>query len=122
MALMNSSHALQREVWLFDPDPEMGNELGKKIRPAIIISSDFMNKGPSGLIFIVPITSVAKGIRSHVPIIPPEGGLSIKSFALCEQARSVSVQRLIKRLGEIKSKETLLEIRSWILDFINLDM
>lgn len=119
--MMNNSHPLQGEVWLFDPDPTKGNEVRKKIRPGIIISHDLMNSGPSGLIFIVPLTSVKKGIPSHVRIDPPEGGVNATSFALCEQTRSISKLRLVKRMGKIRSHILLKEIRSWILDLTNLE-
>ena len=117
---MNNLKPLQGEVWLFNPDPTQGNEIGKKIRPCIIISHNFMNSGPSGLVFIVPLTSVYKGIESHVKIDPHSGGVSIQSFALCEQIRSISKVRLVKKLGKIHSLDILKEIRSWILDLTNL--
>lgn len=118
---MSNIKPLQGEIWLFDPDPIKGNEIGKKIRPGIIISHNLMNSGPSGLIFIVPLTSVYKGIESHVKIDPSIGGLTVQSFALCEQMRSISKIRLVKKLGTITSTAILHEIRSWITDFIHLD-
>ncbi len=118
---MNKVKPLQGEIWLFDPELTKGNEIGKKIRPGIIISHNLMNSGPSGLVFIVPLTSVKKGIESHVKIDPPLGGLSVQSFALCEQMRAISKVRLVKKFGTIKSLLHLNEIRSWLLDFTNLD-
>jgi mRNA interferase MazF len=118
---LKMNNVLQGEIWLFDPDPTKGNEIGKKIRPGIIISHDLMNKGPSGLVFIIPLTSVYKGIESHVAINPPEGGITVQSFALCEQIRSISKQRLIKKIGKIKSKKILHKIREWILDLTYLE-
>jgi mRNA interferase MazF len=112
---------LQGEIWLFDPDPVKGNEIGKKIRPGVVISHFAMNAGPSGLLFIVPLTSIDKGIESHIRINPPMGGISVPSFALCEQTRSISRSRLVKKLGKIHSFEILKEIRSWILDFTMLE-
>lgn len=116
---MNNIKPLQGEIWLFDPDPTKGNEIGKKIRPGIIISNNLMNAGPSGLVFIVPLTSVNKGIVSHVKLDPPLGGVVVTSFALCEQVRSISKIRLVKQLGIIDAKSVLNEIRSWILDLTN---
>lgn len=55
---------------------------------------------------VVPITSQNKKIRSHIKIDKGEGGLNLESFAKCEDIRSVSKQRLIKRLGSV-SKQTL---------------
>lgn len=118
---MNHTKILQGEVWLFDPDPTKGNEIGKKIRPGVIISHNLMNSGPSGLLFIVPLTSVYRGIESHIKISPPNGGVTVDSYALCEQMRSISKIRLIKKLGKIDSIDLLKEIRSWLLDFTCLE-
>ncbi len=107
---MNNSEPNQGEIWLFDSDT-----------PCIVISNNFMNLGPSSLIFIVPLTSVEKHIESHVKIVPPSGGLTVTSFAIPEQIRSISKQRLVKKLGKINEPGILEEIRSWIMDFINLN-
>lgn len=107
----------QGDIWLFDPDPAKGNEI-KKMRPALIISCNELNEGASGLVIIIPITSKDKQIFSHIRIDPPEGGLSAPSFAVCEQIRSVSKERLIKKLGKIKDRATLQAIHSWITDLI----
>jgi mRNA interferase MazF len=48
-------------------------------------------------------TSRAKGVRSHVPIDPPEGGLKVQSFAKCEDVRSVFIDRLIARWGTVSA-------------------
>mgnify|MGYP002785130790 CR=1 FL=1 len=118
---MNSLKPQQGEVWLFDPDPTKGNEIGKKVRPGIILSHNLLNAGPSGLVFIVPLTSVHRGIESHVVIDPPMGGITVRSYALTEQIRAISKIRLVKKLGKISSLALLKEIRSWLLDFTHLD-
>lgn len=111
----------QGEIWLFDPDPTIGNEIGKKIRPCLIVSSNLWNKIRSGLVIIVPLTSVNKDILTHVRIDPPEAGLKTLSFALCEQIRSISKERLRKRLGKVQSHTIMNEIRTWILDLTRID-
>ncbi len=108
----------QGEIWLFDPDPVKGTEIGKKIRPALIISCNELNAGSSGLIIIIPLTSKNKKIASHVKIEPPEGGLTAPSFIICEQIRSITKERLIKKVGEIKDLSILRQVHSWILDLI----
>lgn len=110
----------QGEIWLFDQDPTKGSEIGKKIRPCLIISNNTWNKIPTGLVIVVPLTSVKKGISTHVQITPPEEGLSMKSFALCEQIRSISKERLVKKVGVV-SKKILREVYSWISDLISLE-
>ncbi|MCA6600342.1 MAG: type II toxin-antitoxin system PemK/MazF family toxin [Pseudanabaena sp. M57BS1SP1A06MG] len=109
-------------MWLFDPDPAKGREIGKKIRPALIISCDALNEGPSGLTIIVPLTSQDKKIFSHVKIEPPEGGLPHLSFAVCEQIRSITKERLIKKIGKIKNPLILKQVHSWIMDIVWLGL
>jgi len=86
-------------------DPTRGHEQGGT-RPALVISVDVFNDGPAGLIMVLPITSKAKGVRSHVEVTPPEAGLTLTSFIKCEDIRSVAKERLIRRLGAA-SPETL---------------
>jgi len=112
---------LQGDIWLFNPDPVKGNEIGKKVRPALIVSNNLMNKGPSGLVIVVPITSKDKRIPSHIRIEPPQGGVKIPSFVVCEQVRSISKERLIKRLGNVKSSKVLKFVRSWLSDLLWID-
>jgi len=107
----------QGEIWLFDPDPVVGEELGKKLRPALILSSNVMN-AYSPLAIIIPLTSKDKKTPSHVKIEPPEGGLSVTSFAVCEQIRSISKKRLIRKLGTVSDSSILEEIYGWITDLI----
>ena len=121
MVLTKNHNPKQGEVWLFNPDPIIGNEVGKKIRPAMIISCNALNNGFAGLAIVVPITSKNKKIFSHVPIKPPEGGLEILSYAMCEQIRSISKERLIKRLGKINDPSTIKEIHEWLTDLICLE-
>lgn len=115
---LKKSNPEQGDIWLFDPDPVRGKEIGKKVRPALILSCNELNEGPSGLIIVVPLTSKNKLIPSHIKIEPPEGGLTIPSFAICEQIRSISKERLVKKLGKIKDISILREIHSWINDLI----
>ncbi|MGA8165405.1 MAG: type II toxin-antitoxin system PemK/MazF family toxin [Waddliaceae bacterium] len=115
------SSPLQGEIWLFDPDPVKGNEIGKRVRPALVVSNNLMNKGPSGLIIVVPVTSKDKKIPSRIRIDPPEGGIKVPSFAICEQVRSISKIRLVKRLGKIQSVAALNEIGSWLSDLLWID-
>lgn len=112
---------LQCEIWLFDPDPTKGNEIGKKVRPCLIISNNHWNRIRTGLAIVIPLTSVDRGISTHVRIDPPEGGLSLASFAMCEQMRSISRERLIKKIGQVNSKKIIAQIREWILDLTSFD-
>ena len=43
---------------------------------------------------VVPFTSRRRGLPVHVEVRPPDGGLREVSFAMCEQVRSLAVDRL----------------------------
>jgi mRNA interferase MazF len=88
------------EVWQVDLNPTRGREQQGR-RPALVVSTDRFNKGPAELVVVVPLTSVDKRIPLHVRIDPPEGGVKQRSFAKCEDIRSISKDRLIKRWGSV---------------------
>src|SRR5215470_2125522 len=99
---------LRAEVWSADLDPTRGREQAGK-RPVLVVSTDGFNHSPADLAVILPITSKGKGIPWHVPVRPPEGGLSKTSFIMCEAIRCVARERLTRRLGEITG-QTLTEV------------
>jgi mRNA interferase MazF len=70
-------------------------------RPALILSEDIFNEGQAGMVVVAPITRTQRKIRWHVPVAAPEGGVISKSFIQCENARSVSKQRLKRRRGRV---------------------
>ena len=67
----------------------------------LVISVDAFNDGPADLVLVLPIASTHRGVLYHVPITPPEGGLSKKSDILCEAIRSIAKARLGRRVGSV---------------------
>jgi len=104
------SQPLRGEIWLVTLDPTVGREQAGR-RPALIASDDLFNQSHAELVVVLPITSKGKGIRSHVPVSPPEGGLSVPSYIKCEDVRSISIQRLERRLGKVTAR-TMNEVES----------
>jgi mRNA interferase MazF len=98
----------QTEIWLTNLDPTIGAEI-RKTRPALIVSENDLGKLP--LRVIVPITdwkdnyAFAPWMVKLEPTI--RNGLSKPSSIDCFQVRSVSQERLIKKLGEITDEEKL---------------
>lgn len=90
------------EVWLLDLNPTLGREQAGT-RPALVISDNIFNRGPADLVIVVPITSQKKNIRSHIHISKGEAGLTLDSYAKCEDIRSVSKQRFIRRFGSLEA-------------------
>lgn len=99
------SYASRGEIWLVGLDPTKGREQAG-MRPALVISVDIFNRGSAELAVVIPITSKAKGIPLHVGITPPEGGLSIASYVKCEDVRSISTSRLVRKFGVV-SQQTI---------------
>ncbi len=86
------------EIWLADMNPTRGHEQAGR-RPVLVISEDIYNRGPAGLVIVLPLTSKWRGVPSHVPIQAPEGGLKTASAILCDAIRSISIERLVSRFG-----------------------
>lgn len=103
------------EVWLIDCDPQVGREQGG-IRPALVVSNDYFNNLPNGLYVIAPITTRNRGLRLHVPVLAPEGGLRRPSVVMCDQVKSVSVDRFLEQ-WEAVTPETLERVRR-VVDLI----
>ena len=60
----------------------------------LIVSTDPFNQGRSRLVVVVPFTTRRRGLPIHIEVRPPDGGLREVSFAMCEQVRSLAVDRL----------------------------
>lgn len=94
------SAPLRGEIWLADLNPTRGHEQACR-RPVLVVSEDLFNRGPAGLVVVVPMTSRVRNVPSHVPVSPPEGGVKQPTAVLCEAVRSVSDERLVVRWGTV---------------------
>ena len=111
----------QGEIWLINLDPAVGAEMNKT-RPAVIVSDDRLGKLP--LKIIAPVTDW----KEHYSIAPwmiaisptNENGLTKESSIDCFQIRSVSKNRLIKRIGHIEYHE-ILRVQEGIIKVIGYD-
>ncbi len=88
------------EIWLVNLNPVRGHEQAR-IRPGLILSEDIFNSGPAGLVVVLPIVTKNKNIPLHVVISPSEGGVKETSFIKCEDIRSISIERLVSKLGAV---------------------
>lgn len=85
-------------------DVDLGRPTGHEpgfVRPAVVVSVDILNNGPGGRVVVVPVTSAAYGLRSHVELEPGTSGRDHTSYARCDQLRVVSTDRLALRRGLI---------------------
>lgn len=96
---------LRGEIRMVDLDPVRGSEANKR-RPAVIVSNDGANTTAArlgrGVITVVPVTSnVARIYPFQVALPATECGLPGDSKAQPEQVRSVAVERVGRRLGQL---------------------
>jgi mRNA interferase MazF len=91
----------QGEVVWADPDPTRGREQAKA-RPFAIVSVDQLNQSPLGLSLAVPMTRTDFSNALHLEMSPPEGGLKAQSFAMPEQLRALSHERIARQLGTLR--------------------
>ena len=100
------------EVWQVVFDPVVGHEQGGT-RPALVVSGEHFNQLPHGLCVVAPITTRNRGISTHVPVDIPEGGLKTASVVMCDQLRTISIDRLQFRRGAI-GEDSLTKVRTVI--------
>lgn len=115
---MSAAEPRRGDVWSINLEPIVGREQAG-VRPALVVSVDKFNQGPADLVIVLPITSKNKNQPIHVPVSPPEGGLTTLSFIKCEDIRSVSKQRL-KRFSGTVSANTMAEVETRIRILLHL--
>jgi mRNA interferase MazF len=115
---MNASEPSRGDIWAVVLDPTVGREQAGT-RPGLVVSVDKFNRGPAGLVVVLPITSKDKKQPIHVPINSLEGGLSTASFIKCDDIRSVSKDRLGKFYGAV-SRQTMAEVEKRIRILLDL--
>lgn len=81
------------EIWLAELNPIRGHEQAGT-RPVLVVSTNGFNHGPANLVFVLPLTRTDRRIPFHIPIDPPEGGVTARSFILCDALRSIARERL----------------------------
>lgn len=91
------------DIYLVNFDPTIGSEI-KKTRPALIIQNDVANKY-SPIVIVAAITSQLGPpyYPNEVFVKTNESGLKNDSVILLNQIRSIDKQRLVKKIGKIKS-------------------
>lgn len=85
---------MRGEVWVADLDPTRGHEQART-RPCLVVSDDRFNRSAAGLIVIVPLTTVERGIPWHVRVAAGDGGVRQESWAMVDQVRTIALERLL---------------------------
>ena len=95
------------EVWLVDFDPPVGAEMAK-VRPAVIINEDHIGRLPLRLVVPIADWKPLYAGYSWFVMLPadPSNGLSKDSGADAFQTKSVSLRRLVRRIGQLTSSQS----------------
>lgn len=96
---------LRGDIWLVDLNPARSGEANKQ-RPAVLVSNDGANATAQrlgrGTVTVVPLTSNVVRVYPFQVLVPAaDSGLDGDSKAQAEQVRSVSVGRLLRRVGAV---------------------
>ena len=106
----------QAEIWYADLNPVKGSEQAG-YRPVVIISGDLLNKYLQ-IVIACPLTTSIKNYKGNVVLKPStENGLEKTSEILIFHIRSISKDRLVKRIGHITSEE-LEKLKSGLNDIL----
>lgn len=108
----------QGEIWYADLNPVKGSEQSG-FRPVVIVSGNLLNKYLTTVI-AVPLTTKVKGYKGNPVMLPsPQNGLSADSEMLIFHIRSISKERLVRKIGSVDkehidlAKKTLQEILTY---------
>ncbi len=94
----------QGEIWQADLNPVKGSEQAG-FRPVVIISGDLLNQYLN-VVITIPLTTSIKNYKGN-PILAPDAqnGLRDPSEMLVFHIRSISKDRLRKKIGQIEPQE-----------------
>ncbi|WP_029038504.1 type II toxin-antitoxin system PemK/MazF family toxin [Salinimicrobium xinjiangense] len=94
----------QGEIWDVYLDPVSGSEQEGR-RPCVIISGNLLNQHLQ-VVIICPLTTKIKRYKGNLLLNPDsENGLEQESEVLTFHVRSVSKERLDRRIGKINSQQ-----------------
>ncbi len=111
MTNFNKSQLTRGSIWWIQLDPTIGREQAKT-RPCLIISSTTYNSGHSELVIILPITSTFRSLYWFVELSPSQTGLKKDCYVICDQIRSVSLDRIQGQLTGCINNEILKSIEA----------
>jgi mRNA interferase MazF len=106
----------QSEIWYANLNPAKGSEQ-KGYRPVVIVSGNMLNKYLQ-IVIACPLTTKIKGYKGNIILKPDDqNGLSKRSEVLTFHIRSISKDRLIKKMGCISSNQ-LVEMKQTLDDIM----
>ncbi|MBC8320448.1 MAG: type II toxin-antitoxin system PemK/MazF family toxin [Bacteroidetes bacterium] len=97
----------QREIWFADLNPVIGSEQSG-LRPVVIVSGNMLNQ-LLPIVITCPLTTRIKNYKGNIVLDPDErNGISQKSEIMIFHIRSISKNRLVKKIGSITKAELII--------------
>lgn len=106
MSRSKSSQLAPWQVWWANFEPQVGHEQAGR-RPAIVVGTALACSLPNGLAVVVPCTGTDRGL----PYQPAVSLGDRTSYAMCDQIRALSRDRLLERHRGLLSAHEIEEIR-----------
>ncbi len=101
---------LRGEIWWMNFSPTKGREQ-QGDRPALVVSDNRLNSSRAELAIVLPMTTTRRDIPWHIPITPDDApGLSDVSYAMCQQIRTVSTDRLRRRAAHVSNSAIMEQV------------
>ncbi|NHN54631.1 type II toxin-antitoxin system PemK/MazF family toxin [Calidifontibacter sp. DB0510] len=104
-------------IWV-ELDPVRGREQTGR-RPALVVASDLYLAQADTLAIVIPGTTTDRGWPNHVPLRGPDLTLSVPTFAMTEQPRTVARDRIVGTAGQV-DVATMRDVDLWLRDFLAL--
>lgn len=104
-------------VWA-ELDPVRGRERAGR-RPALVVASDLYLEQADTLAIVLPATSQDRGWPNHVRLQGPDLSLAKPTFAMTEQPRTITRERLVDVIGVVDAG-VMREVDRWLRDFLGL--
>lgn len=94
----------QGEIWYANLNPSRGSEQAG-LRPVVIVSGNLLNQHLN-IVLAVPLTTKVKHYKGNPVMLPTKvNGLKSESEMLVFHIRSISKNRLTRRLGSVEAVE-----------------
>lgn len=90
------------EIYWADPDPGVGHEQTGR-RPILVVSSNSALEIIPHVVTVIPLTTRERRWSTRIPVTGDNTGLTQPTWAICEQVRTISTQRLRRQLGSTDS-------------------
>lgn len=101
----------QGEIWYANLNPSKGSEQAG-LRPVLILSGNLLNEYLK-VVIVAPLTTKIKNYKGNPVLIPnKKNGLNQSSEALIFHIRSISKDRLERKLGLVEPEQLALAVKT----------